>query len=283
MLLKYIVSHIAGLISGSTLCTCRCLTRVYRLYGITFISQHNRLQPAAGLLFLNRKKHQAKYENRVSTWYTTFFSIQVYILHLGEKVTLKCNDYGYRSPKFLFHLREELLPLKIYFLPLPNLSWKRNIPLKLKHVELWHIRRFQRTLSESYAQIHSSFLISQLTHCHSQFKYSIKCLPQEIKLPIYYLFRYQLILIPLYIYMNNSTRSWGRAQTHPIAFWNQKWGKERQSHSANILIIRKWRQTIDPLCFPHEDWVYSQIWNSILCSKKYLRPDFSVKKCREYY
>lgn len=34
-----------------------------------------------------------------------------------------------------------------------------------------------------------------------------KVLSLEIKLPVYYLFRYQLIFIPLYIYMNNPTRS----------------------------------------------------------------------------
>lgn len=48
----------------------------------------------------------------------------------------------------------------------------------------------------------------------------------EIKLLIYCLFKYQLILISLCIYIKYSTSSWGRMQTLPIAFCYHKWGKD---------------------------------------------------------
>lgn len=111
-----------------------------------------------------------------------------------------------------------------------------------------------------------------------QILHKVPCL--EIKLLIYCLFKYQLILISLYIYTKYSTSSCGRVQTLPIAFCCHKWGKERQSHLEKILIIQMQRQVLDTLCFTDKDWIHSQIWNFSLSSKEHLRPDSCVKNYR---
>lgn len=199
------------------------------------------------------------------------------------------NDYWKKSPKFLFHLREELLAWKIYLLPSSPLLWKNPQPLKLfrtcvqsqigRAVEYQQILKYllRKLCSDVFKLFNSTAYVLPLS---VQILHKVPC--PKIKLLIYYLFKYQLILISLYVYIKYSTSSWGWVQTLPLTFCYHKQGKERQSQLANILIIQMQRQILDLLCFIHKDWVHSQIWNFSLSSKEYLRPDSSIKNYRRY-